>query len=251
MSSLWPAIRHSEILHINLKAIVLGDPTIGNNAAMTDVATSTYLNPENVTTYQKQTSEPNHFFHLHTAQQRSLTSITEATSSHQAEIVQELIALHDQGEEAHPGRFVVPSHNIPASIPEGQDSIMAYEIDGLTRYRSTSDFHDLEDHEQEGLAKLNIVRCGQFSKRAFEGIKESISNKKPFVFNLQPYQLADFHKAHDKGWPLSPKYSLKIRNIPELERLVKEAKAAGTCRKYHPLIEIYYHSSERPQKERG
>ncbi|KAL9580540.1 MAG: hypothetical protein Q9212_004432 [Teloschistes hypoglaucus] len=111
---------------------------------------------------------------------------SEATSSHQAEIVQELIALRDQGEDAaHPGRFVVPSHTIPARIPEGQDSIMAYEVDDLTRYRSTSDFHGLEDDEQEGLAKLNMVGCGQFSKKAFEEIKGSISNKKPFVFDLR------------------------------------------------------------------
>ncbi|KAI4238160.1 MAG: hypothetical protein LQ352_007893 [Teloschistes flavicans] len=41
-------ISHCNILNINLKAIVLGDPTIGNNAAMTDVVTSTYLNQENV-----------------------------------------------------------------------------------------------------------------------------------------------------------------------------------------------------------
>ncbi|KAL8808084.1 MAG: hypothetical protein Q9182_000362 [Xanthomendoza sp. 2 TL-2023] len=31
------------ILNINLKAIALGDPTIGNNAAMTDLVTTTYL----------------------------------------------------------------------------------------------------------------------------------------------------------------------------------------------------------------
>ncbi|KAL9576649.1 MAG: hypothetical protein Q9212_006928 [Teloschistes hypoglaucus] len=41
-------LSNCEILQINLKAIVLGDPTIGNNAAMTDVATTTYLNQENV-----------------------------------------------------------------------------------------------------------------------------------------------------------------------------------------------------------
>ncbi|KAL8773800.1 MAG: hypothetical protein Q9203_004383 [Teloschistes exilis] len=110
---------------------------------------------------------------------------SEANSSHQAEIVQELIALRDQREDAHPGTFVVPSHTIPASIPEDQDSIMAYEIDDFTRYRSTSDFHGLEDDIQEGLAELNMVGCGQFSKKAFEEIKESISEKKPFVFDLR------------------------------------------------------------------
>ncbi|KAL8658722.1 MAG: hypothetical protein Q9202_007455 [Teloschistes flavicans] len=110
---------------------------------------------------------------------------SEATSSHQAEIVQELIALRDQGEEAPPGKFVVPSHTIPARIPEGQESIMAYEVDDFTRYRSTTDLHDLEDHHQEGLAKLNMVGCPQFSKSAFARIKELSSSRKPFVLDLR------------------------------------------------------------------
>ncbi|KAL8635823.1 MAG: hypothetical protein Q9228_006726 [Teloschistes exilis] len=41
-------LSNCEILSINLKAIVLGDPTLGNNAAMTDVVTTTYLKQENV-----------------------------------------------------------------------------------------------------------------------------------------------------------------------------------------------------------
>ncbi|KAL8993282.1 MAG: hypothetical protein Q9188_007371, partial [Gyalolechia gomerana] len=36
-------LSNRNLLDINLKAIALGDPTIGNNAAMTDVVTSTYL----------------------------------------------------------------------------------------------------------------------------------------------------------------------------------------------------------------
>ncbi|KAL8770326.1 MAG: hypothetical protein Q9209_003962 [Squamulea sp. 1 TL-2023] len=36
-------ISNRNILNINLKAIVLGDPTLGNTAAMTDVVTTTYL----------------------------------------------------------------------------------------------------------------------------------------------------------------------------------------------------------------
>lgn len=36
-------LSNRNLLNINLKAIALGDPTIGNNAAMTDVVTSTYL----------------------------------------------------------------------------------------------------------------------------------------------------------------------------------------------------------------
>ncbi|KAL8812118.1 MAG: hypothetical protein Q9223_007370, partial [Gallowayella weberi] len=39
------------ILNINLKAIALGDPTIGNNAAMTDLVTTTYLHQ--ISTYYK------------------------------------------------------------------------------------------------------------------------------------------------------------------------------------------------------
>ncbi|KAL8691140.1 MAG: hypothetical protein Q9218_003573 [Villophora microphyllina] len=41
-------LSNRNLLNINLKAIVLGDPTIGNAAAMTDVVTSTYLHQENV-----------------------------------------------------------------------------------------------------------------------------------------------------------------------------------------------------------
>ncbi|KAL8751205.1 MAG: hypothetical protein Q9199_006581 [Rusavskia elegans] len=36
-------LSNRNILNINLKAIVLGDPTLGNTAAMTDVVTTTYL----------------------------------------------------------------------------------------------------------------------------------------------------------------------------------------------------------------
>ncbi|KAL8685323.1 MAG: hypothetical protein Q9224_005862, partial [Gallowayella concinna] len=36
-------ISNRNILNINLKAIALGDPTLGNNAAMTDLVTTTYL----------------------------------------------------------------------------------------------------------------------------------------------------------------------------------------------------------------
>ncbi|KAL8915655.1 MAG: hypothetical protein Q9172_006797 [Xanthocarpia lactea] len=36
-------ISNSNLLNISLKAIVLGDPTLGNTAAMTDVVTTTYL----------------------------------------------------------------------------------------------------------------------------------------------------------------------------------------------------------------
>ncbi|KAL8726750.1 MAG: hypothetical protein Q9181_005936 [Wetmoreana brouardii] len=42
-------ISNRNLLSINLKAIVLGNPTIGNNAAMTDVVTATYLHQQNTT----------------------------------------------------------------------------------------------------------------------------------------------------------------------------------------------------------
>ncbi|KAL8733368.1 MAG: hypothetical protein Q9166_002192 [cf. Caloplaca sp. 2 TL-2023] len=44
-------LSNRNILNINLKAIVLGDPTLGNNAAMTDVVTTTYLHQQ--ATYYK------------------------------------------------------------------------------------------------------------------------------------------------------------------------------------------------------
>ncbi|KAI4201370.1 MAG: hypothetical protein LQ350_003289 [Teloschistes chrysophthalmus] len=178
---------------------------------------------------------------------------SEATSSHQAEIVQELIALRDQGEEAHPGRFVVPSHTVPARIPEGQDSIMAYEVNDFTRYRSTSDVHDLEDDIQQGLAKLDMVGCGQFSKRAFEEIKESISNKKPFVFDLRE----EFHAFVDGvsvSWyaPGNHNWGKNPGRSPE-EIFEKQIKKVGKLKtKSGPLVipsRAYLKKQMEPQWE--